>query len=351
MASSADVLHYTTLTEAINEQKAPNNFLKNRFFGRDITVPTRHIELSYTRRGRLIAPFVKRNGAAIMTVGRAESFANVEPPHIRIKRPMSPSDLMVNRRPGGVIFASGEDIGSAMRQYMADEMEMMLDDVTNSEEYLSALAIRGSITYAAQDEATFTVVSPRTATHDFALAGADRWDQTNSSPRKTFKTVMQLVNEDVGLGVTDVVMGADAAEAFLSNPESNTLLDVRRFNTGTLDFNQQFQQDGALFLGTYVGGIMIWMYPRQVSVGSTAVDLVRSKYAEFIARTPAAQFVTYYGAIEDMKAIGPGKVLQSKRFSKSWEEEDPSARMLLVESNPLPVMRRPDASCSVQVIS
>lgn len=351
MAASADVLHYTTLTEAINEQKAPNNFLKNRFFSRDITVPTRHIELSYMRRGRKIAPFVKRNGAAIMTTGRTESFANVEPAHVRIKRPMSPSDLMVNRRPGGVIFANGDDISSAIRTYIADEQEMMLDDLTNTEEYLSALALRGTITYQVQDEASFTVVAPRSATHDFALAGADRWDQTGASVRKTFKTVMGLISEDVGLNVTDVVMSASAAEAFLENAETSTLLDVLRFRTGQLDFTQQFQQDGALPMGTYVGGINIWMYPRQVGVGSSTVDLIRDKYVEFIARTPAAQFVTYYGAIEDMKAIGAGNVLQSKRFSKTWEEDDPSARMILMESNPLPVMRRPDASCSVQVIS
>jgi len=351
MAASADVLHYTTLTEAINEQKAPNNFLKNTFFGRDITVPTRHIELSYMRRARKIAPFVKRDGAAVMTSGRTEGFVNLEPPHIRIKRPMSPSDLMVNRRPGGVIFASGDDIAAAMRQYIADEQEMMLDDITNSEELLCALALTGTITYQTADEEAFTITSPRSTTNDFALSGADRWDQTGSSPRQTMKAVMQIINEAVGLGVTDAIMGADAAEAFLGNPEANTLLDVRRFNTGTLDFNQQFGADGALYLGTYVGGIRLWMYARQVLVGSTTTDLIRPKYVEFIAKSPVAQFVTYYGAIEDMRAIGAGRVLQSKRFSKSWEVEDPSARMLLIESNPMPCIRRPDSTVSVQVIS
>jgi hypothetical protein len=51
-----------------------------------------------------------------------------------------------------------------------------------------------------------------------------------------------------------------------------------------------------------------------------------------------------------MQAIGAGRVLQSRRFSKSWEVEDPSARMLLVESNPLPVMRRPGATVSYSVL-
>jgi hypothetical protein len=80
------------------------------------------------------------------------------------------------------------------------------------------------------------------------------------------------------------------------------------------------------------------------------VPLIRPGYVEFVANSPAAEFVTYYGAIEDMQAIGAGRVLQSRRFSKSWEVEDPSARMLLVESNPLPVMRRPGATVSMSVL-
>jgi hypothetical protein len=331
--------------------KAPNSFLKNYIFGRDVTVPTRNIELSFIRRGRKIAPFVERNGSAIMTSGRNEEFLVIQPPHIRVKRPMNPSELLNKRRPGSVIFASGDDIGAAMREYMASEMEMLMDDITNSEEYLSALAIRGAISYTAQDEAAFTVTFPRSAAHDVALTGTDVWSNAASNPAADMLSIAQLINDAVSLNVTDVILGSDAADAFLSNASVIQKLDPLRLRTGTVDLTQQFQESGAMFLGEFVHGIRIWRYARQVEVNGVTVDLIRPKFAEFIARTPAAQFVTYYGAIEDMKAIGAGKVLQSKRFSKSWEEEDPSARMLLVESNPLPCMRRPDATASVQVLT
>lgn len=353
MPNSADVLSWSTLTPAVNEMKRPNSFLKNMVFSRDVTVPTRNIELSFLRRGRKIAPFVERNGEAIMTEGRNEEFRVISPPHIRVKRPMTPSELLDKRRPGSVIFPGAGGMASAMREYMASELAMLGDDILNAEEYLCALAIRGAISYSAEDGAAFTVTFQRSASHDFALGAGDRWDEATASFRKDFLAAAQLVNDDVSLNVTDVILGADAADAFLADApgELSTLLDIRRMATGTVDLTQQFAESGALFLGTYVHGIRVWRYARQVEVGGSDTDLIRPKYAEFIARTPAAQFVTYYGAIEDMKAIGAGRVLQSKRFSKSWEVEDPSARLLLMESNPLPCMRRPDATVSVQVIA
>lgn len=353
MPNSADILSWSTLTPAVNEMKAPNAFLKNMLFSRDITVPTRNIELSFLNRGRQIAPFVERNGAAIMTEGRNESFRVITPPHIRVKRPMTPSELLEKRRPGSVIFPGAGGIQKAMREYMASELAMLADDITNSEEYLCAMALQGTVTYSVADQASFTITFPRDAAHDYALAAADRWTATTASPRKDFLDASQLVNDAVSLNVTDVILGSDAADAFLADAagELSSLLDIRRMATGTVDLTQQIAESGALFLGTYVHGIRVWRYGRQVDVNGVATDLIRPKYAEFVARTPAAQFVTYYGAIEDMKAIGAGKVLQSKRFSKSWEQEDPSARMLLVESNPMPVMRRPDATVSIQVIA
>jgi len=353
MPNSADILSWSTLTPAVNEMKAPNAFLKNMLFSRDITVDTRNIELSFLNRGRQIAPFVERNGAAIMTEGRNESFRVITPPHIRVKRPMTPSELLEKRRPGSVIFPGAGGIQKAMREYMASELAMLADDITNSEEYLCAMALQGAVSYSVADQASFTITFPRDAAHSYALAGGDLWTAATASFRKDFLDAAQLVNDAVSLNVTDVILGSEAADAFLADApgELSSLLDIRRMSTGTVDLTQQIAESGALFLGTYVHGIRVWRYGRQVDVNGVATDLIRPKYAEFVARTPAAQFVTYYGAIEDMKAIGAGKVLQSKRFSKSWEQEDPSARMLLVESNPMPVMRRPDASVSVQVVA
>jgi hypothetical protein len=353
MPNSADVLQWSTLTPAVNEMKSPNSFIKDVFFGREQAVETRNVELSFMDRGRKIAPFVLRDGEAVMTDGRTETFRVVQPPHIRIKRPMTPSDLLNKRRPGNVIFPGRAGMRSAIREYMANELAMLNDDVANSEEYLAAQALRGAISYSSEDQASFTITFPRSSDHDYALAAADRWTASTASPRKDFLDAAELINDAVSLTCTDVVLGTEAADAFIADAhgELGTLLDYRRLDTGMVDLTQQFAESGALYLGTFVHGIRVWRYGRTVDVNGVATSLIRPKYAEFVARTPAAEMLTYYGAIEDMRAIGAGSVLSSKRFSKSWEVEDPSARMLLVESNPMPVMRRPNATVSIQVVA
>ena len=111
----------------------------------------------------------------------------------------------------------------------------------------------------------------------------------------------------------------------------------------------QFSEDGAIFLGSFCG-IRFWSYPRQVKVAGSMTDLIRAKYAEFVCRVPAAEFTLYYGAIHDWKAL-QNRSFVGERFSKSWEDEDPSVRQLLTHSRPLPVPRRMGAVYSLKVVT
>lgn len=353
MPRSADVLSWSTLTASINEMKSPQAFLQNRFFSRAIPVPTRDIELSVLRRGRRMAPFVKRNGAALMVSGGSEEFKNVRPAHIRIKRPVTSGELVEKRRAGSSIFPGADGVQAAIEEFLAREQGFMLDDVTNSEEYLCAMALRGLISYEAADEESFEVNFGRSASHDIVLTGADLWSApTTAKPSEQFLAASKLINDDVSLVPTIALMGEDAAAAFLATDEAKALL--RGFNNnlvlGSIDLTQQFQESGAMYLGTYTNSIQIWTYGRSViKPDGSSFSLIRPDYVEFVAAVPAAQMVRYYGAIEDV-GLFQGQLLQSQRFSKSWVEQDPPARQLLVESNPLPCLRRPDATVSIKVI-
>ena len=349
--TTKDILHHATLTSAVNEIRDPNNLIKNEVFGADRPVNTRTVEVSIKKRGRKMAPLVKRDGAAVMTEGRTDEFFVLTPAHVRIKRPMSPTELLEERRAGRTIFIDSGAQQQAIQEYMADELSMQMDDHTNTEEFLACQALRGGYTYDQGDGVNISVDFRRSASHTVTLTGTDLWDDAASNPQLTILEIMELINDDSGLVVTDMYMGSNASDAFVANDEVQRYLETRRLVTGSVDLTQQVQQNGAIFLGAPFHGVNAWRYSRKITLpDGTSFDLIRPDYVEFVCRTPQAEMVTYYGAIEDMKAIGEGRVLQSKRFSKSWEVEDPSARMLLTESNPLPVMRRPDTTASVKVV-
>ena len=348
MASTIQCLEWSSLTRAINEIKSPRTFLKNLLFGNHDPQPTEHIEFGVFVGDREVAPFVARDGEAIMVRGYGEVFQTVSPPNIRIKRPVRPSELLFNRHPGDTIFVSGQDtIISAAEAHVARDVQRLADMVSNAEEYLCAQAIRGLISYTAADQANFQIMIPKPAGNTVVLSTF--WDDPAGSPSTDVMTAKSLISDEVGLAPTDVILGSEAAAAFLSNAEVRGDLDTRNVLVGGLDLTQQFRDDGAIFLGTLYG-LRWWSYPATVSVAGTPYDLIRAKYAEFVCVSPAAENTLYYGAIPDLAAL-EGRRIQAERFSKSWMQEDPSVMHMLVHSRPLPIPRRPGSMVSMKVVS
>lgn len=344
MAKSIDVLSWASLTAAVNEIKSPNSFLKNLLFGSHQTFPTEQVEIGLLTGDREIAPFVRKDGEAILVDGLGESFQTVSFPSIRIKRPMTASELLFNRRPGSVIFPQRGAQVSAIEAHIARDMQRMSDLVTNAEEWLCAQCLRGTISYTATDEAHFQITYPKPSGHTVNAAVA--WSNASSAtPEVDFLTAKRLLHEEHGLPLTHAIMSKEAAANFLKNDRVTKLLDTRNYDAGALTIQRQFEASGAIYLGRFAG-VECWEYGRSVKVGGASEDLLRTGYVEFVSATREAEFWLYYGAIPDMAAF-EGRLFQGERFSKSWMQEDPSVRMALVHSRPLPVMRRPGAVVSM----
>jgi hypothetical protein len=345
-------LKWATLTATVNEIKSPNQFLRRLLFSNHQPVSTEDIEIGLLTKAREIAPFVKKNGEAKMVGGHSESYQTVSPTNIRIKRPFTPSELLYNRRPGSTIFIeSGEQL-SAIEQHIARDLQVMSDLITNAEEYLCALALQGTISYVNEDEDAFTITFPRSGGHTITLSTF--WDDATPADVRMEADVFnakKLLSDAVGLPVTDCILGSEAVTEFQALIARGDLkvLDQRNVTGGVVTFLEQFNQDGAIFLGEAFG-IRWWAYPRTASLNGSSVNMIRPKYAEFVSASPASDRVLYYGAIPDMDAL-EGRRFVGERFSKSWRENDPSAMMALIHSRPLPVPRRPDATVSMKVVS
>lgn len=355
MTNTQDLLGWASMTAVVNELKTPSRFLRDKLFSVDDPRPTENLEIGVLIGDRVVAPFVRRGGEAVEVTGFQEKIYNVGAPNIRIKRHLEASELMFNRRVGHVIFADEGMILNAAQQHIARNSLRLVQMVDEAEEYLCAQALRGSISYEVDGEEAFSVTFPRTSSHTISSL-TKFWDEADSVPRADFRTAMQLVNDDTGLNVTDVILGAEATDAFLDNAQVASILDNRRMQSGQLDLTGKIQQNGALFLGVWQG-INVWSYTRATQVpsepgagGLASYDLVRSKYAEFVVADPAAENVMLYGAIPDIDAL-EGRVFQGKRFSKSWKQPDPSVMWQLLHSRPCPVMRRPDSTVSMKVVS
>lgn len=352
-------LKWATLTATVNEMKSPNRFLQRLLFPTVQTLPTEDIEIGKLYKGREIAPFVRKNGEGVMVAGHTEGYETISAPNIRIKRPFTPSELLFGRRPGTVIFSPGAGMQmSAIRQHIARDMQVMADYISNAEEYLASMALQGVISYELADQEVFEIDFNRSGSNTITLTGEDRWDEGSgvvgdtADPLGDIHAVKRIM-QDHGVQPTDAICGTTAADALLAMTADGTIkmlgLDGANVAAGDITFASQFDSDGVIYLGR-LGGVRFWEYGRTATHpdGTTTVNMIRPEYVEFISRSPSSERVMYYGAIPDLKLFR-GRLFQTRRFSKSWEEEDPSVMMALLHSRPMPVLRRPDTTVSLKV--
>jgi hypothetical protein len=344
MALPSTVLTWTAMSATVNRIKQPGRFVRNLLFSVEETLPTETLEIGTVRGARDIAPFVRVGGEGVMVGGTTGEFYTITGTNIRIKRPFRPSELLYTRRPGSVIMPDAGQISSAVEQYVARDLEYMNNLTVNAEEYLCAMALRGAISYSVTDTEVFTITYARSGSH--AVTPSVYWTSPSTATAiADVRALKALVAEDVGLNITDALCGSEAATAFLNLPQVLSTINIQSgIVAGSLDLTQQYRNDGAIFLGRWMG-INWWEYPRALNLNGSSTALIRAKYIEFVCATPEAMNSMNYCSIPDMKTL-QGRTFQAKKFSKSWEEEDPSAVMALIHTRPFPCMKVPDSTVS-----
>jgi hypothetical protein len=349
---TTSVLHWSTLTPVVNEIKSPAQFVRRFIFGNHVTLSTEKVELGFWDGSRDVAPFIRKHSEAVLVDGYGERFATVEPANIRMKTIVHPKKAF-DRRPGDVIFVRPGESGpvlSSLQRYVGLRAQRLADLETNAEEYLCCQALRGSVTYSVDEAEAFTVTFPRPAGNNVTLTTF--WDDADPSLpelEQDFYQAKKIISDEVGLQPTDVILGAEAVLWFMSVLKQQKILDMLHYFAGDVSLASQFSEDGAIYLGLF-SGIKVWAYPRQVNVNGVATDLIRPKYAEFIANSAAAENLIYYAAIDDEDALESGSFV-TERFSKTWKTPDPSQRFMLLHSRPMPCTRRPGSMVSMKVVS
>lgn len=343
-------LTWLAQTRAVNLMKPPARFLMDLLGPEEETLATEQIEIATYTSERDVAPFVRKHAEAEMVGGVGESVRFVEGPNIRIKRPWRPSSLLTGRTTGTPLFPTANQVISDVNRKIARDLQNMNFMIDNAEEWMLAMALRGAITYSVADREVFTITIPRAA--GFSITPSVFWNDAtpaNITAVANLRAIFAAVAEVSG-GVTDAIMGSEVAAAFYKLPELLATINLNSgFIAGNIDLTTRYRADGAIYVGSWMG-IRWWEYPRTVRIEGVATALIRPKWIEFVSRD-TSKFDAFYAAIPDMDAMESGSAMQVKRFSKTWKQPDPSAKIALIHSRPLIYPRNPDATVSFKAIS
>lgn len=349
---TTDLMHYSAMSRMVNESKDPNSFLNNLIFPASTweQLTTEFAEYSILYRKRKMAPYVHKNGTAIMIDGLQDGKAIIETPNIRIKRPLNLPAILFRREPGMSIFQNGGGAQkAAVLRKVAREIQELAWRADEAEEVQAAQLLRGEISYEVADGSAFKVTIPRPASHD--TTAATMWDAVSGVDiLGDIGRVNRAINHEVGGQAQVALIGKDAVGPFLKNADIQKLLDTRNYEIGNIDLTRAIQDSGALYLGR-IRGVQFWEYDRSVVMpdGST-FEMIRPNYVEFLNLSSRMQWTKFYGAIPDWHAFRTDAWMQ-RRFSKQWLQNDPSVRIALLHTRPLCFVKRPGAMVSMQVLA
>ena len=235
----------------------------------------------------------------------------------------------------------------------------MVDLVENREEWMVSQLVTSTtdsfmtLEYQVEDRASWRLRIPRSSEMDIALSGTAEWNDavgTDINIQGNFMQVKRLFSKHINAPLATCVMGSDASTFFQKNAAIQNLLDKRNISAGALTLIEQYNESGAIYLGRLFG-VDCWEYSREyVSDAGVATPFVPAGLAVFLAGGSAfSDSRILYGAIPDHGAFESGSFV-GQRFSKSWMEEDPSIRVQLIQTRPLPYIRQPNAVVVMDVI-
>jgi hypothetical protein len=351
---SIDIFDTRTMLEAVEQMVRPSMFLRDTFFPAATPVETETVDVDIIKGKRRIAPFCSPLSEGKLVEGMGFSSSAIKPGYIKPFMITSAADLL-KRMPGQTLYSGGQTIEQRAQIKLGQDLAELMDMIDRREEWMAAKALDlGAITMTIKGETadkTVAVDFAMGATHKITLTLTDLWNDTESDPIANLVTWARLIRQDSGVNPTDVVMGADAAAAFINNPQVQKLLDLRQVDVGAI--KPQQLPNGVSYVGRINApslSVDVWTYDEWFIDDTTGLEtsMVPAKKVWMGSRN--AKNKTLYAVIQDMEAIEEGSAAV-KRFPKSWVPKNPSARHLMVQSAPLVALLQPDAFISAQVLS
>lgn len=345
-----DIFDVAVLNRVVEQLEQPQSFLLDRFFPNVQTEPNSlEIHFDVDESKPQIAPFVSPLVAGKIMKNDGFTTKSFRPAYVKDKRRFDGQGPLRRR--------AGERIGGSMTPAQRQAAHIALTQARQ----LQALTLRevvmateilttGKVTISGEKYPTRVVDFGRDPGHTLVLGAAVEWGDAGVSPLDNLDSWLGTIQTNSGASGTTVVMDPLAWGLFRKDAEVKELLDNRRIEltrngtplqVGMLGNRKQGRNVGA------VGDLDFWVYQDTYVDENGATQKMLPDYSVIIGSPEDLEGTRCYGMIQDEEANWEAE----RYFSKSWLEKDPAIRYILLQSAPLLVPYRPDATMYVKVKS
>lgn len=332
----------------ITELFPANNFLLNTLFREVNVTESEHIDIEVEKGKRKMAPFVHPLRQGKIDTREGYTAKTLKPAYVKPKRSSTAADYLskfIGENPYAPMSRAEK---AAMLQ--AKDMREMLDMIARREEWMAAKQLTTGEIPVIGEGVSVTISLGIDASH--ILANTDLVDNGwatagSAEPLTDLETMQLLISQDSGLYADVAVFGKTAWQKFAASEQvvaEDIKVDSAR-ETGTA-VERPANVSGVIYKGQ-ARGIKFYVYNEwYLDDNDTLQPMIPDKVC-FLASTQA-RAIRHYGAIMDVEVPGGAPV---RVWPKTWVEKDPSQRILLLQSAPLPVYHQVDGIVIAQVVA
>lgn len=346
--SNANIYDTNVLIAVVPNLKLSQNFLIDSFFPGIQTSDTEYVSIDVDLGKRRMSPFVSPLVEGKLVEARRYQTNTFKPAYIKDKRApdlRKPVRRMIGERIGGELSAAEREMANLQFE-LVDQIDM----INRRLEWMAAQALLGgTVTVSGDGYPTTLIDFGRDASLTVSLGSTLKWTPTNiaggtATPTNNLDTWSQSILKSSGAVVTDVVFTVGAWNGFKLDP---ILKQVAWYpNQGgdnAVELGTQIKR-GAQYKGKW-GQFRLWVY-NDWYVDDTNTEQPMLPDGTVLLSGPDMMGTRAFGAILD-PAFAYGAMAYAP---KSWLNEDPAQRFLLMQSAPLVIPSRPNASLAATVL-
>jgi hypothetical protein len=340
----ADVFSTDVLTAVLQSLLGNPQFLLDRFFGITQSETSEQIHFDVIQGKRRVAPFVSPlvEGQVVASQGYVTN--TFTPAYVKDKRVFDmnrPLKRMAGEQIGGTM-SPADRIRALIAFDMQDQLNMLR---RRFEVMCGEVLTTGKSTITGDKYPTVVVDFLRSATH--TIIANPLWSAGTANILDNLQDWAQVCLEDTGVFPNDVIMTVDVWKTFRKDANILQVLNIFRRYTDRPDIASPDAQvtEGGVLMGN-IEGFNIFVYSGWYVDPATGVEVPILPAGTVLMCSPALEGVQAFGAIRD-EEIGLQPV---PYYVKSWLQMDPSVRYVMLQSAPIMVPFRPNASFMAKVL-
>lgn len=332
-----------TLIQVVPNLKRAQKFLLDKFFPNIVMADSEYVSIDVDVGKRRMSPFVSPLVEGQLVEQRRYQTNIFKPAYIKDKRApdlRKPVRRMIGERIGG-------DLQGIEREMANLEFEMtdQIDMLDRRLEWMAAQALVGGTVTVTGDGFPSTLIDfGRDSSLTVALTGGNQWGQTGVVPSTLLEQWGHQMLKKSGGVARDIVFTTTPWTLFLADPVVKQAIWYPGNGGGanTIDVGAQIQR-GAQYKGRW-GQYDLWVY------NDWYVDASNTEQPMLADGTVILSGPDLMGTRAFAQILDPAFNYEALPYApKTWVEEDPAQRFILMQSSPLVIPSRVNASFAATV--